>query len=122
MSIFTRLSNLATFLDDALHQIEASFYALSTSSRNYHGAAAEISRDLQDEIQEMSEKLDQLISLGQGHADQFDQFINSMIEAITEFDEKIDKMEDYAANFGYSKPNKTKQDLKSLIFAQVNNS
>lgn len=119
MAYFARLSNLAGFVDHELLQIENSFRALSTSSQNYRGNPAEISQDLEDDIKELSHRLDDLINFGQEQSDRFEQVINSSIEMVTELDEKVDKLEDHAANFGYLKPAKTKEDLRSLIYAEV---
>jgi hypothetical protein len=58
MDFFKRISDLATFLDNELHQIEASFQVIVNSGRKYDGPA-EISFEIQGQIQELSNLLDQ---------------------------------------------------------------
>jgi len=114
MDFFKRISDLATFIDNELHQIEASFQVLMNSGRKYDGPA-EISLEIQGEIQDLSKQLDQLIRTGEDQAEHFDGFLKGMIDTIAEFDEKIERIEKYAANYGYVIRNKEKTDLRTSL-------
>ena len=114
MEFFKRISDLATFIDKELHQIEASFQVLMNSGRKYDGPA-EISLEIQGEIQDLSKQLDQLIRTGEDQVEHFDGFLKGMIDTIAEFDEKIERIENYAANYGYVIRDKEKTDLRASL-------
>ena len=92
MDFFKRLSDLASFLDNELHQIEASFHVIVNSGRKYDGPA-DISLEIQGQIQELSGKIDELIKIGDDQSDHFDGFLKGMIDTVAEFDEKIQRIE-----------------------------
>ena len=114
MDFFKRLSDLASFLDSELHQIEASFHVIVNSGRKYDGPA-EISLEIQGQIQELSGKIDELIKIGEDQNDHFDGFLKGMIDTVAEFDEKIQRIENYAANYGYVIQDKVKTDLRKSL-------
>ena len=114
MEFFKRISDLATFIDKELHQIEASFQVIVNSGRKYDGPA-EISLEIQGEIQDLSNQLDQLIKTGEDQIEHFDGFLKGMIDTVAEFDEKIERIEKYAANYGYVIRDKEKTDLRSSL-------
>ena len=117
MDVFKRIGALAEFLDDELHKIEASYRIILESSRRYEGPA-EIACDFREEIQDLNRLIDSLIVKGEDQHEDFQRFLDNMTETIEKFDEKIDKVENYAAKYGYIKPvdGKEKIDLrKSLL-------
>ena len=114
MDFFKRLTDLASFLDNELHQIEASFHVIVNSGRKYDGPA-EISLEIQGQIQELSGKIDELIKIGEDQSDHFDGFLKGMIDTVAEFDEKIQRIENYAANYGYVIQDKVKTDLRKSL-------
>ena len=114
MDFFKRLSDLASFLDNELHQIEASFHVIVNSGRKYDGPA-DISLEIQGQIQELSGKIDELIKIGDDQSDHFDGFLKGMIDTVAEFDEKIQRIENYAANYGYVIRDKVKTDLRKSL-------
>ena len=114
MEFFKRISDLSTFIDKELNQIEASFQVIVNSGRKYDGPA-EISLEIQGEIQDLSNQLDQLIKTGEDQIEHFDGFLKGMIDTVAEFDEKIERIENYAANYGYVIRDKEKTDLRASL-------
>ena len=45
----------------------------------------------------------------------FDGFLKGMIDTLAEFDDKIERIEKYAANYGYVIKDKVKTDLRASI-------
>ena len=114
MDLFKRIGNLASFLDDELHRIEASYRIILESSRRYDGPA-EIAGDVLSEIQDLNHIVDNLISSAKTQHEYFEGFLKSMTETIEKFDEKIEKVETYASSYGYIKSSKEKVDLRSSL-------
>ena len=114
MDLFQRIGNLASFLDDELHRIEASYRIILESSRRYDGPA-EIAGDVLSEIQDLNHIIDNLISSAKTQHEHFEGFLKSMTETIEKFDEKIGKVETYASSYGYIKSSKEKIDLRSSL-------
>ena len=114
MDVFKRLSDLSTYLDNELHQMEASLQVILTSGRKYEDPA-ERAVDVQDEIKELSNQIDQLTQLGTEQVEHFDGFLNGMVDNLNEFDEKISKIENHASKYGYQITTKEKTDLKTSL-------
>ena len=115
MDVFKKIGALAEFLDDELHKIEASYRIILESSRRYEGPA-EIACDFREEIQDLSRQIDSLIVKGENQHEDFQRFLDDMTETIEKFDEKIDKVENYAAKYGYIKRDgKEKIDLRKSL-------
>ena len=115
MDFFKRLGDLSSFLDNELHQIEASFHVIQLNAGRKYDGPANISLEIQGEIQELSEQIDQLIKMGEDQSDHFDGFLKGMIDTLAEFDDKIERIEKYAANYGYVIKDKVKTDLRASI-------
>ena len=115
MDVFKKIGDLAVFLDDELHRIEASYRIILESSRRYEGAA-EIACDIREEIQNLNRQIDSLIVKAEDQHEDFQRFLDNMTETIEKFDEKINKVENYAAKYGYIKPDdKEKIDLRKSL-------
>ena len=115
MDVFKKIGALAEFLDDELHKIEASYRIILESSRRYEGPA-EIACDFREEIQDLNRQIDSLIVKGENQHEDFQRFLDDMTETIEKFDEKIDKVENYAAKYGYIKRDgKEKIDLRKSL-------
>ncbi len=115
MDIFEKLSQFSAFVDDELHRIEAATKVVFRHVRTTD-EPAEIAIDIQDEIRTLSKKVDDLIQVAQEQFDHFDGFIDGMLDAIGEIDEKITQVEDHAAKFGYVIRRKgEKEDIRSSL-------
>ena len=119
MDLFKKLGNLTAYLDDELHQIEASLQAATASSLRYDGPS-EKSVEIHDEIQELGVKIDDLIKLAENQHQHFEGFIVGMTDTLAEYDEKFEKIEKHAANYGYQIPEKKEIDLRASL-EQVEN-
>ena len=53
--------------------------------------------------------------MGEDQSDHFDGFLKGMIDTLAEFDDKIERIEKYAANYGYVIKDKVKTDLRASI-------
>ena len=53
--------------------------------------------------------------MGEDQSDHFDGFLKGMIDTLAEFDDKIERIEKYAANYGYVIQDKVKTDLRASI-------
>ena len=113
-NIFEKLSSLASLLDDELQTIETRFRVLSTSSINYEGPA-EKSLAVQREIQILKKDIDELIKVADEQYQRFDGFLNDIIETLAEFDDKIEQVEQHAANYGYTAPSRNKVNLQKIL-------
>ena len=128
--IFQRLGSLAATLEEELHVLEARYRVLSSQSYNqYDGRPAGKSLEVQQEIQTLSQNIEDLIQVAESHYQSFDGFLKDTLDTLEEFDEKIHRIEEYASNYGYVIPQREKFDLRailqsievsSLVFIKVN--
>ena len=114
MDFFERLNSLSSYLDDELHQIESSLFILTSSGRRYD-EAADISIDIQDQIKDLQGQVDDLIKEGNHQVEHMEGFMKGMVETLGEFDDKIQRIEDHGAKYGFELNTKEKSDLRESL-------
>jgi hypothetical protein len=100
MDLLEQINKLAAYLDEEVKKIDNVSRCILLS-RNQGSDPANIVLDIRSEISELTLRADELISFADSQSSNFEGFIKSMQDMINEFDEKIDRIEKHAANYGY---------------------